>query len=63
MGRRGRREYLEGRGEDELAALTYLAIAVEERRDDALRTEMRIPSRRAFLEGAEEPGNGSRVGG
>ena len=33
VGRRGRPEYLEGAGEDEDAALTYLALALDERRN------------------------------
>ncbi len=52
-GRRGTPEYVEGAGEDEIAALTYLALALEERQGDARRTDLRQRSRLAYIEGSE----------
>ncbi len=53
VGRRRPPEYLEGAGEDEDAALTYLALALEERRADAKRTDIRKRGRLAYIEAAE----------
>jgi hypothetical protein len=54
LGRRGRREYIEGRGEDALGALTYLVMALQERCDGTAygsRTGREGPL--AYLDGAE----------
>ncbi len=53
-GRRGAPEYVEGAGEDEDAALTYLALALEERQGDARRTDLRLRGQLAYIQSAEE---------
>ena len=52
--RRGAPEYLEGAGEDEIAVLTYLALALEARQANAKRADIRQRGRLAYLQAAEE---------
>ena len=47
-------ETITGTGEDELAAMTDLAIQLDERRRDAKLAEIDRRGRAAYLEGAEE---------
>ncbi len=54
VGRCGAPEYLEGAGEDEDAALTYLALVLEERRHLEKRADIGQRGRLAYLEAAEE---------
>ncbi len=65
-GRYGPPEYIEAQGEDETAALTYLALALEERRGDERRVGIGQRARMAYVEGAEAEalrsrGRGSRA--
>ena len=50
--RRGAPESLEGAGEDEIAVLTYLALALEAQRADAKRADIRQRGRLAYLQAA-----------
>lgn len=53
-GRRQPPETITETGEDELAALTYLAIRLQERRTTEATARLRTRGRLAYLEGAEE---------
>ena len=46
-------DVIEAHGEDEAAALTYLAIALEERLGDERRVEIGQWARLAYIQGAE----------
>ena len=56
-------EVIEGVGEDEAAALTYLALALEERRGDVRRVEIGQRARLAYVQGAEAEALRARGGG
>lgn len=46
-------EYMEAQGEDQVAALTYLALALDERRGEERRVEIGMRARLAYVQGAE----------
>ena len=60
VGRRGAPGYLEGAGEDEIAALTYLAVALQERRGKQKVADIRRCGRLAYLQAAEAESRRSR---
>ncbi|MEK6719824.1 MAG: hypothetical protein AABZ33_04035 [Chloroflexota bacterium] len=46
-------EVIEAHGEDEIAALTYLVLALQELRGDERRVEIRMRARFAYVQGAD----------